>query len=331
MWDTFRPLRGSRPSGGTSTSPSTPCPGTRTRPAWRPEVFEEARLYSPVTRGEEGVVVHLGDDHPGANDPVYRARRAQIAEAALDWTPRARARSRLHPRGAGGLAHGLPRLGPSTSATPAAPSATPRSACRGTTSRSSGRSGARLRPLTGFRYARCPPPGLCRSVITGSLADRVFHSTQYIRHPGGAALPGARPDPRGDRPRQPARLAGVRGAEPAGGARPARRCETEAGLKFLADIFWFTIEFGVLYEDGELRAYGAGICRATARSRSSVDGDQGRSTSSRWERSSTTSPSTSRSSTRRSPWAIWWRTGRLLGGFDDDSPERLKAEPPGPA
>ena len=24
-------------------------------------------------------------------------------------------------------------------------------------------------------------------------------------------------------------------------------------------MFWFTIEFGVLYEDGELRAYGAGI------------------------------------------------------------------------
>jgi phenylalanine-4-hydroxylase len=39
----------------------------------------------------------------------------------------------------------------------------------------------------------------------------------------------------------------------------ARRCETEAGLKFLADVFWFTIEFGVIYEDGELRAYGAGI------------------------------------------------------------------------
>src|SRR3954447_12461401 len=50
-------------------------------------MFEEAQLYSPVTRGEEGVVVHLGADHPGANDPAYRARRAEIAEAALDWTP----------------------------------------------------------------------------------------------------------------------------------------------------------------------------------------------------------------------------------------------------
>ncbi len=27
----------------------------------------------------------------------------------------------------------------------------------------------------------------------------------------------------------------------------------------MADVFWFTMEFGVLREDGELRAYGAGL------------------------------------------------------------------------
>ena len=27
----------------------------------------------------------------------------------------------------------------------------------------------------------------------------------------------------------------------------------------IADVFWFTMEFGVMHEDGELRAYGAGI------------------------------------------------------------------------
>ena len=50
-------------------------------------MFEEGQLYSPVTEGEDGVVVHLGADHPGANDPEYRARRAEIAEAALRWRP----------------------------------------------------------------------------------------------------------------------------------------------------------------------------------------------------------------------------------------------------
>ena len=35
--------------------------------------------------------------------------------------------------------------------------------------------------------------------------------------------------------------------------------ETDEALQFLADVFWFTIEFGVMREDGEVRAYGAGI------------------------------------------------------------------------
>src|SRR3954469_2580333 len=39
----------------------------------------------------------------------------------------------------------------------------------------------------------------------------------------------------------------------------AQRVETDEGLQFIADVFWFTLEFGVVYEDGELRAYGAGI------------------------------------------------------------------------
>jgi phenylalanine-4-hydroxylase len=34
---------------------------------------------------------------------------------------------------------------------------------------------------------------------------------------------------------------------------------TKEGRDFFAHVFWFTIEFGVLYERGELRAYGAGL------------------------------------------------------------------------
>src|SRR4051794_41480376 len=51
-------------------------------------MFEEGQLYSPVTAGDDGEVhVHLDDDHPGANDPAYRARRNEIAAAALAWQP----------------------------------------------------------------------------------------------------------------------------------------------------------------------------------------------------------------------------------------------------
>ena len=50
-------------------------------------MFEEAQLYSPVTQHEDGKVeVHLGQDHR-FNDPEYRARRNEIAAAAIAWTP----------------------------------------------------------------------------------------------------------------------------------------------------------------------------------------------------------------------------------------------------
>ena len=49
-------------------------------------MFEEGRLYAPVTTADDGsVTVHLDDDHPGVADPTYRRRRNEIASAALRW------------------------------------------------------------------------------------------------------------------------------------------------------------------------------------------------------------------------------------------------------
>jgi phenylalanine-4-hydroxylase len=39
----------------------------------------------------------------------------------------------------------------------------------------------------------------------------------------------------------------------------ARRLEDPENLTFLSRVFWFSLEFGTVVEDGELRAYGAGI------------------------------------------------------------------------
>ncbi len=116
----------------------------------------------------------------------------------------------------------------------------------------------RLRPLTGWRYV--PAAGLVPlDEFYGALADRVFHSTQYLRHP---AVPLYTPEPdiihevigHGHLLATPTfgelhRLAGV----------AARRLRDTDNLRFLSRVFWFSLEFGVVVEDGELRAYGAGI------------------------------------------------------------------------
>jgi phenylalanine-4-hydroxylase len=224
-------------------------------------MFEEGQLYSPVTEGEDGVVVHLGADHPGANDPEYRARRGEIAEAALRWRPGEPAPTIDYTEEEQNVWRTVCReLAPKYE----------RYACRAYREAVAALDlprdripqleevSALLEPLTGFRYH--PAAGLVPlAEFYGSLADRIFHSTQYIRHPA-APLYTPEPDLIHEVIGHGNLLASPEFAELnllAGQA--ARRCETEKGLKFLADVFWFTIEFGVLYEDGELRAYGAGI------------------------------------------------------------------------
>ena len=117
---------------------------------------------------------------------------------------------------------------------------------------------ARLEPLTGFEYH--PAAGLVPlREFYGSLGDDVFHSTQYVRH-GAMPLYTPEPDLIHEVVGHGNLLASPRFAEikrQAGLA--AQRVETDEALQFLADVFWFTIEFGVMREDGEVRAYGAGI------------------------------------------------------------------------
>ena len=225
-------------------------------------MFEEAQLYSPVTKNDDGkVVVHLGKDHPGFNDPEYRERRNAIAHASMDWQ------------------HGDPV--PVITYTDAEnevwrtvcrelPPKHHRYACRAyceavdalalptdripqLTEVTDG-----LQKLTGWSYV--PAPGLVElREFLGSLGDKVFHSTQYIRH---SAEPLYTPEPdlihevigHGNTLAHPD-FAAVN--EQAGLA--AQRVETDEALQFLADVFWFSMEFGVVYEDGELKTYGAGI------------------------------------------------------------------------
>ncbi len=225
-------------------------------------MFEEAQLYSPVTKSAAGeVTVHLGDEHPGVNDPAYRERRNAIAAAALGWEP-GQPVPRIDYTGA---EHDVWR----TACRELAPKHE-RYACRAFREALGALDLPRdripqldevtagLARLTGFEYV--PAAGIVAlDEFYGSLADRRFHSTQYVRH-HAAPLYTPEPDLIHEVIGHGHLLADPQFAELnrlAGDA--ARRAQTQEGLQLVADVFWFTIEFGVLHEDGELRAYGAGI------------------------------------------------------------------------
>jgi phenylalanine-4-hydroxylase len=225
-------------------------------------VFEEGQLYAPVTTAADGAVtVHLDEAHPGFGDPEYRARRNQIAARALRWTPGqpiphvdyteaeqnvwrtvCRELTAKHERLAcAEYREAMTRLDLPVDRIPQLDEVT-----------------ASLEPLTGFGYH--PAAGLVPfDLFYGSLADGVFHSTQYVRH---HARPLYTPEPdlihevighggllASPRLAELNRLAG----------QAARRLETKAGRDFFARVFWFSVEFGVVYEGGDLRAYGAGL------------------------------------------------------------------------
>ncbi|HKH04821.1 MAG TPA: phenylalanine 4-monooxygenase [Acidimicrobiales bacterium] len=110
------------------------------------------------------------------------------------------------------------------------------------------------------RFHVRPVPGLVPTrVFYGSLADRTFLSTQYVRH---HSVPLYTPEP--DVVHEVIGHANML-ANPAfadlyeEAGKASLRATTEDALAFFSKVFWFTLEFGVLWEDGELRAYGAGL------------------------------------------------------------------------
>ena len=261
MCDTFRPLQADLPLPGARRRCLRAVVGPRSRRRPSP-MFKEAQLYAPVTTAADGsVTVHLSDDHPGVADPEYRARRNHIASLALDWDPSRPVPHVEYTEAEEGvwrtvcreLAVKHERLACAEYQEAMARLALPVDRIPQLDEVSE-----RLRPLTGFQYH--PAAGLVPfDQFYGSLADSVFHSTQYVRH---HALPLYTPEPdlihevighggtlASPRLAELNRLAG----------QAARRLQTKAGRDFFATVFWFTIEFGVLYEHGELRAYGAGL------------------------------------------------------------------------
>jgi phenylalanine-4-hydroxylase len=207
------------------------------------------------------VRVQLADDHPGANDPDYRARRDSIAARALGrkpgdpiphieyterehevWRTISRELAVKHERLAcEEFIEAAARLQMPTDHVPQLDEV-----------------GARLTKLTGFRFE--PAAGVVDPEhFYGDLADGVFHSTQYLRH-HSRPLYTPEPDAVHELIGHGNSLASERFAKlyrQAGGA--ARRMTSGETLDVVSRVFWFSLEFGVLREHGEVRAYGAGL------------------------------------------------------------------------
>jgi phenylalanine-4-hydroxylase len=205
--------------------------------------------------------LHLPEDHPGFSDPAYRARRAAIAEVGaayrsgdripdVTYTPEedevwrtvSTELARKHQRFAcREYRSGAARLTLPVDRVPQLQEVS-----------------ERVQALTGFRIE--PVPGLVPTrVFYGALAERRFLSTQYIRH---HSVPFYTPEPdivheiigHANMLTSPV-LADL--YEAAGKA--SLRAISDEALDFFSRVFWFTLEFGVVWEDGELRAYGAGL------------------------------------------------------------------------
>ncbi|MBG0815184.1 phenylalanine 4-monooxygenase [Planomonospora sp. ID82291] len=225
-------------------------------------MFEEAQYFAPVATNDDGTVeVRLAASHPGFADPVYRARRNAIAALAVGYvpgTPIPTAEYTEQEHEVWAIVSRELALKHRKYATAEYQRAAARLGLPGDRIPQLQEVGDLLEPLTGFRYI--PAAGLVPlRDFYGVLADGLFHSTQYIRH---HSTPLYTPEPdvihevighanalASDRYAALYRLAG----------QAARRVESDEALEFISKVFWFTLEFGVMTDEGELRAYGAGI------------------------------------------------------------------------
>lgn len=230
--------------------------------------FDTSQLSSKTTLDNSAVriegrnvIVELDPDHPGFRDQDYRQRRNEIARLALEyqsgdtipeapyseaehevwrivWEKMAPVHARFACKEYLEMSHrlGLPR------------DRIPQLA----------EVSAKLEQVSGFRQE--PVAGLVHSTtFQAALANNIFLSTQYIRH-HSTPLYTPEPDVIHELVGHSAMLAIPKLAELNRlFGQAAMRCESEEAIERLGHVYWYTIEFGILKEEDEIRAYGAGL------------------------------------------------------------------------
>lgn len=206
-------------------------------------------------------IVDLDPDHPGFRDRDYRARRNTIADIAMSYRPGQPIPQAPYTQQEHEVWHTIWKaLGPAHRAHACAEYrycleqldfGTERIPQLDEVSRKvEAISGFRLEPVAGLVEPR---------IFLESLARGVFLCTQYIRH-HSTPLYTPEPDVAHEIIGHAVTLASKRLAEINRLFGEAVSRTKDAGeLDRLARVYWFTIEFGVLRENGQIKAYGTGL------------------------------------------------------------------------
>lgn len=210
---------------------------------------------------DRNAIVQLDPDHPGFRDQEYRKRRNQIAQIAMKYHPRDpipdapytpkehqvwktiwKALEPAHQRHAcAEYLAALQRLSFDPDRIPQ---------LREVNEKVRAISGFRLEPVAGLVQPR---------VFLENLANGVFLCTQYIRH-HSTPLYTPEPDVVHEIVGHGVTLASERLAELNRlFGEAVKRTTAQQALDRLSRVYWFTIEFGVLRENGSLKAYGTGL------------------------------------------------------------------------
>jgi phenylalanine-4-hydroxylase len=218
-------------------------------------------LDADETPSDRNRIVQLSPDHPGFRDVAYRARRNRIAQLALNYRagdpiPNAPYTDEEHQvwRAVWQVlepahqAHACAEYQACLRHLAFAPDRIPQ--LREVNEKVHAISGFRLEPVAGLVEPR---------VFLESLASGTFLCTQYIRH-HSTPLYTPEPDVVHEIVGHAVTLASKRLAElnRLFGKAVKRTTSLEA-LNRLSRVYWFTIEFGVLRENGALKAYGTGL------------------------------------------------------------------------